>query len=115
MKKLLVFILLHFCILFYSVGGVLAKIAAKYPMFSVGFFCCYFGILAILVIYAVLWQQILKHMQLTVAYANKAMTVIWGIIWGMLFFCEKISIQGFIGTILIVIGICMLAFEESET
>lgn len=114
MRKLVLFLLLHICILFYSISGIFSKIASNYPVFSVGFLCCYGAILMILVLYAIFWQQILKKMPLTVAYANKAMTVVWGIVWGILLFHEKISVKGMIGALFIIAGICMLAFEERE-
>ena len=36
-----------------------------------------------LVVYAVGWQQVIKHLPLTTAYANKAVTVVWGILLGL--------------------------------
>ena len=35
-----------------------------------------------LVTYAAGWQQVIKHLPLTTAYANKAVTVVWGILAG---------------------------------
>ena len=39
--------------------------------------------LAALVAYAFGWQQVIKHLPLTTAYANKAVTVVWGILLGL--------------------------------
>lgn len=113
-KNIYTFLLLQISILFYSMGGIFSKKAAGYPFFSLGFFVCYGAILCILVIYAFAWQQILKHMQLTVAYAFKSMTVVWGIVWGVLIFHETINIKQIIGAGLIILGIGLLAGEEKE-
>ncbi len=113
-KNIYIFLLLQVSILFYSLGGIFSKKAAAYSFFSVGFFFCYGVILCILVIYAFAWQQILKRMQLTIAYAFKSMTIVWGIIWGVLIFDEAISMKQIIGAGFIVLGIGLLAREEKE-
>ncbi len=113
-KNIYTFLLLQISILFYSMGGIFSKKAAGYPVFSFGFFFCYGVILCILFVYAIAWQQILKHMQLTVAYAFKSMTVIWGIVWGILIFHETICLKQIIGAGLIIMGIVLLASEEKE-
>ena len=51
------------------------------------------GLLLILGIYAICWQQIIKRIPLTLAYANKAVTVFWGMIRGMHFFSEIITVK----------------------
>ena len=50
-------------------------------------------------------QQILKELPLTVAFANKAVTVIWGIVWGLMFFNETVRPIQLIGASMIIIGI----------
>ena len=46
----------------------------------------------ILGIYALLWQQVIKKFELSVAYANKAVTLLWALIWGIFIFHEKITV-----------------------
>ena len=65
-------------------------------------------------IYAVVWQQIIKKLPLTLAYANKAVTVIWGLIWGLLFFGEKITPLKVIGAVIVITGIAVYAFSDKE-
>ena len=58
--------------------------ASRYTenIFSVPF-VFWFGLVFVIMFgYALIWQQILKRMPLTVAYANRPVTLIWGIIWG---------------------------------
>ena len=56
-------------------------------------------------LYAIFWQQIIKKLPLVTAYANKAVTVVWGIVWGILYFNEKITFMKIIGAIIIIIGV----------
>ena len=49
------------------------------------------AMVAILGIYAIGWQQVIKRMPLTTAYANKAVTLVWGLVWGLLLFHEQLN------------------------
>ena len=71
-------IALHLLLLVYSLSGIFSKNAAHEPFLSPMFILLYGGMLAILFIYAIGWQQILKRLSLSMAFANKAVTVIWG-------------------------------------
>lgn len=107
-------VILHSLLLIYSLSGVFSKLASKVPFLSFRF-CVYYGIIVLLLgIYAIVWQQIIKNMPLTSAYANKAITVVWGILWGYLFFKEKISIGNIIGAIIIIIGIVIYSTSDKE-
>lgn len=107
-------ILLHIMLLIYSLGGVFAKEASTYPLFSFSFFIYYGLMLIILFGYALLWQMILRKLPLSVAFMNKAVIIIWGIIWGSLIFNEKISKGKIIGTILIILGIIIINMKEND-
>ena len=113
MKKAQIFIELHILLMMYSLGSVCSKAAGRAEFLSIQFIGLYVLVLLDLFFYALLWQQILKKMPLSVAYANKAVTVIWGMVWGILFFCEKISIYQAVGSLVIIIGI-YLAVSADE-
>lgn len=81
---------------------------------SLQFCLCYTGVLAILGIYAIGWQQIIKRMPLTTAFANKAVTVVWGIIWGFLFFHEEITLGKLLGAALVISGIVLYVTADKE-
>ena len=78
-------------------------------VFSIPSFACYGGVLLSLGIYAIGWQQIIKRIPLTTAFANKAVTVVWGIVWGALFFHEQITIGKAVGALLVVFGVILYA------
>ena len=65
-------------------------------------------------LYAIGWQQIIKRLPLTTAFANKAVSVVWGIIWGCLIFKESITIGKVIGAILVVSGVVLYAYSDND-
>ena len=80
------FLLLELSVLVYSLSTVAANMASKHPFLSWGYIL-YFGLdFVILAVYAILWQQIIKKFQLSIAYANKSMTLLWSMLWNFLIF-----------------------------
>ena len=82
MKQAKWFLLLHIILGIYAGSSVCSKLAAQQPFLSAAFLLLYGLMLAALVAYAIGWQQVIKHLPLTTAYANKAVTVVWGILLG---------------------------------
>lgn len=105
---------LHLLLMVYSASGILSKNAASVPFLSVEFCLLYAGVLALLGLYAIGWQQILKRMALTTAFSNKAVTIVWGIIWGTLFFMEPITLPKIGGAILIILGVILFSYADVE-
>ena len=117
-SKLKVLFLLHIMLMIYSMSGICSKMAAGQPFLSFKF-CVYYGLIIILLgFYAVGWQQIIKRLPLTTAFANKAVTVVWGIIWGFVFFQEKVTAGKIIGAVKVITGVVIYAradeVEEHE-
>ena len=71
-KRILMFVLLNILLLIYSFTTVLSKFAAEAETFSLSFFMYYGAVLGLLFVYAIVWQQIIKFLPLTTAYANRA-------------------------------------------
>ena len=107
------YLLLHFLMVLYSLTSVCSKLAAQEPFLSPKFCLYYGGMIALLGIYAIGWQQVIKRLPLTEAFANKAVTVLWGCIWGVLLFHETINIWKFLGIGLIISGIILFAHSET--
>ena len=105
---------LQLLLLFYSLAGVLSKFAADSDFLSIEFLGLYIGILAILGAYAIGWQQILKRLPLTTAYSNRAVTVAWGILWGLLFFSEPVTIGKAAGAAMIIAGIVLYSHADGN-
>lgn len=102
------FAVLHFILLLYSFVGVFMKLAFKNEMFSFEFFL--FAGLAVLFlgIYAIVWQQVLKKMPLTVAFTNKAICIVWGMLWGALFLGDQITWYKILGSLIVFPGVVLV-------
>ena len=98
----------------YSASGILSKLAAGVDFLSPEFCALYGGVLCLLGLYAIGWQQILKRMPLTTAFSNKAVTIVWGIIWGALFFFEPITLPKAIGALLIIAGVILFSHADGQ-
>lgn len=130
MKKIRYFIYLHIILALFSVSAILSKLAAgeeapsvalltkgslSWDALPIKWLVYYAGILFIMFIYAIAWQQIIKHMPIVTAYANKAVLVIWGLIWGFILFKEKISLPQVIGAVIIIAGVYLVVTgDENE-
>ena len=88
--------------------------AGKSEFLSIRFFFFYGLVLLNLFVYAIVWQQILKKLPLVTAFANKAVTVIWGMLWGMLIFKEKITGWNVLGAAIIMVGIFLVVNADEQ-
>lgn len=111
--RAVVFTILHIMLAIFSLGTVCSKLAAQESFLSFRF-CLYYGLLILILgVYALGWQQIIKRMPLTVAYANRAVTVIWGGVFGVLFFGEKITPGKIAGGVLTIAGVVLYALSDA--
>lgn len=115
MTKLKTFFALHLLLMFYSLSNVCSKLASDQSFLSISFCLCYIVILTLLMIYALGWQQIIKRLPLTTAFSNKAVTVVWGIIWGAAFFQEPITVKKVVGAALIIAGVVLYARADTAS
>lgn len=113
-KALVPFVVLHALMIFYSLSGVLSKIAAKQEFLSWPFILLYGGMIFILGVYALVWQQILKHISLTTAFCNKSVTIIWGILFGALFFHETIQWTMIVGAAIVIVGVVLVVKADES-
>lgn len=105
---------LHLLLALYSVSNIFSKLASEQDFLSWQFVVYYGMVLVILAVYAIGWQQTIKRMPLTTAYANKAVTVVWGIVFGVLLFGESITAPKVIGAALIVAGVVWFGIEDGR-
>ncbi len=108
------FIALHLFLMIYSTGGIVSKLAAGNVFLSAPFIALYVLEILILVFYAIGWQQFIKRMPLSAAYANKAVTVVWGCIWGMLIFKEHLTAGKIVGALLVLGGVALFGFADGK-
>lgn len=98
----------------YTLSGVAAKWASGSPFFSLSFIAFYGLEIGILGVYAILWQQIIKKFDLSIAYANRSIALLWSMIWAVVFFRENISLQNIIGVLIVIIGTVIVNSDGNE-
>ena len=110
MKKIspLSILALQGAVLIYSLTTVISKFVSNYKFLSKEFLLLYFLDFAVLGIYAVIWQQLLKRFELSIAYANKAMTLLWSLFWSVTLFHEGVTVPKVIGVLLVIAGTIIL-------
>ena len=106
---------LHIFLMLYSTGGIISKFASRHEFLSLTFVLLYGLEILILAFYAVGWQQFIKRMPLSVAYANKAVTVIWGCVWGVIIFHEGLSLGKVLGGLMVLAGVILYGLEDGRT
>ena len=111
MKKKVYFfdiILLQMVVVIYSINTVIAKFVSDQPFMSFKFIALYLLEFVVLGIYAVFWQQMIKRFELSIAYANKAMTLLWSLLWSVLIFGDSVTPAKVVGVLLVIAGTIIL-------
>ena len=114
MKNVRVFVLLHAIVFLYSVSELVMKLASAQPFLSFKWCALYALVIFILGVYAVIWQQILKKLPLNLAYANKSLTLAWGMLLGAVVFDEAITVPKVIGAATVLIGVILMVGGSSS-
>lgn len=112
--RVLPFICLHVLLMLVSVGDIFSKLAGAEPFLSLKFCLFYGAMIAILGLYAIAWQQILRIVPLVTAYANNAVSVLWGLIWGALLFQEQVTLTKLIGCAIVIFGVYVFVTGEAQ-
>ena len=95
--------------LLYACVGICSKSAAMQAQFSLPYLLWFGGAVAIIGAYAILWQQVLRRIELSTAYMFKGTTLIFTMLIAALFFGEAITIPNIVGSVIIIVGITLLA------
>ena len=99
-------------VLIYSLTTVISKLESNYDFLSREFILYYLLDFAVLGVYAIIWQQLLKRFELSIAYANKAMTLLWSLLWSVVLFREAVTLPKVIGVMLVIAGTIVLNSPE---
>ena len=102
------YLALHGIMFVYSFVIISSKLASDSSFLSGKFIFYFFALNILSAIYAIVWQQVIKRIPLTTAYSAKSIVIIWGVVWGRLFFMEKVTPLMIIGSITIIIGIILV-------
>ena len=113
-SRLQAFLLMEFSFFVYSFSGFFSKKASGCRPMSLPFIMYYGGMIMILGIYALLWQQVIKRLPVTLAYVNKTITIIWGIVIGRIFFGEWITRRQGIACLIIISGTILYVLQDQK-
>ncbi|SFC77727.1 transporter [Butyrivibrio sp. YAB3001] len=112
--RFLDFLFLQGAVIVYSLSTVAAKLASEHEFLSFKYIL-FFGLeFVILALYAIIWQQIIKKFQLSIACANKAVTLLWSMLWNFIIFSQGITVFKVIGVIFVVLGVMVMNSEEGS-
>lgn len=105
---------MQFAVIIYTMASIFAKLASGEEFFSGRFVLYCFLEITFLGAYAVAWQQIIKKTDLSVAYANREMYLLWSMLWAALLFQNRITPQNAAGCILIIAGALIITGEDGK-
>lgn len=106
-------VLLQAIIIIYTISSIMAKFASGGE--TIERIILFFGLnLLFLGIYAICWQQMIKIFPLSVAYANRAMALLWSAVWAKIIFGENISGRQMLGIGLVIVGTLIINTEKQE-
>ncbi len=113
-NKIRAIFFLQGAVLIYSLTTVISKIVSNYEFLSKEFIFFYMLDFAVLGVYAVLWQQLLKKFELGIAYANKAMMLLWSLLWSVVLFHEAVTVAKVVGVLLVIGGTIILNSPDKK-
>lgn len=110
------YIFLHISIMIFSFTPVFTKMASiefnRNGIWGPGLYFYFFLMLFDCFIYALAWQKIIQKFELSVAYANKSVYLIWSQIWAVLIFHESLSLQNVAGLLVVLLGVLVVQKYE---
>ena len=95
--------------LLYACVSIFTKLASQQEFMSWNYMLCLIGAVGVMGLYAVLWQQILKRIELSLAYMFKGTTIIFTMLFAHWLFGEQITWNNIVGAAIIIIGIVLFA------
>lgn len=108
-KKWLMILALLGANMLYACQSIFTKLASGCEPLSwgyVAYICCS---IAVLGVYAIIWQQIIKRVPISDAYMFKGSVIIFVLIISAVLFGEQISTRNVIGAAMIIAGIAISA------
>ena len=95
--------------LIYACTSIFTKMASRQEMLSWPYLLWMAGAVGVMGVYAILWQQVLKRVELSTAYMFKGTGMIFGLLIAWLILGEQITINNMIGAAVIITGIALFA------
>lgn len=104
------FMILAFAV--YALTGVFSKMASRFESFSCSYLLFFGGAIAVLGIYAVMWQIILKRLPLSTAFLWKNVCLLFSLLYSHFLFNEQITTNNLIGMVVIITALCLISGDQ---
>lgn len=114
MKSLLPYLVLILAIAIYSTVGILTRCASMFPFLSWQYVLFVMGAVGVLGVYAIVWQQLIQRMEISLAYMFKGLGVVFALLICHFVFDEVITTHNIIGAIIIIAGITLFAWVDNR-
>ncbi len=111
LNKYITYIVLVAINLLYACVSIFTKYASQSEFMSWGYVWAVAGAISVMGLYAVLWQQVLKCVELSLAYMFKGTSIVFVMLLAHMIFCEQITWNNIIGAIIIILGIVLYAYS----
>lgn len=95
--------------LIYAFTAIFTKSASQHQFLSFPYILWLVGAVAVMGVYALLWQQVIKRMPIAEAYMFKGTSLIFVLLLSALIFGEAITLSNIIGAVVIIVGIVIYA------
>ena len=107
----------HYALLFggvfiYSLSGFFLKFASLQPILSLPYFLFCFLSVIMLASYAIIWQQVLKHIELSSAMMFKPLVLVLSVLYACILFNESVSLINVMGIVLIMGGMSYIGISN---
>ncbi|MCD8381609.1 MAG: DMT family transporter [Clostridiales bacterium] len=111
-------ILLHLCVLIFSLTSVFSKLASGeyvsggltnprlYLYLFLMFLDCF--------VYAIFWQKMIKRFPLNIGYANRSLYLVWSQLWAVLIFHETLTIRNILGMLTVLVGVIVVSLSAEQ-
>ena len=95
--------------LLYACVTIFTKYASQQEMMSMRYLLGLGGAIGVMGAYAILWQQVLRRIDLSTAYMFKGTSLVFVMLLAALLFGEAITWMNIIGAVIIISGITLFA------
>lgn len=102
------FLFLVFVVAVYSASFFFTKQASSFEILSLAYTLCLYGVVFVLLCYAVLWQIALKRVPLSQAYSFRSLGIVYGLAIAYFAFHEDVTWQNLIGAIIVLSGLLII-------
>lgn len=100
--------------LLYACVSLFTKYTSQQEFLSWRYICGLAGAIGVIGLYAVLWQQILKRIELSLAYMFKGTSIVFVMLLAHMIFGEQITWNNIIGAVIIILGIVLYAYPSER-